>query len=170
MNITDIGSGIKLAKFVFSILTDPEAAVIKIIDDINSTDSEELSDIKIALCKKANCTDMLIETKEDGLTLKFIDMKEPVDIFAINIASFIYKLLDKIKPVVTIMVPKEDIEKIMNGLTVINDETENVTCIEVPYKEGTLSLEVKITEDNIAMIEIPIQSERILEKLREMKN
>ena len=170
MNITDIGSGLKLAKFIYSLLTDPEGAVIKIIDDINTTDSDDISEIKVAVCKKVNCSDMLIEPKEDGITLKFIGMKDSIDIFAVNIASFIYKLIDKIKPIVSLMIPKEEIEKIMNGLTVINDETNNTTFIELPYKDKVLSLEVKNAEDNIAMIEIPIESERILSKLKEMKN
>ena len=170
MNISDIGSGMKLAKIVFSLLTDPEAAIIKIIDDVNNTDSDELSEIKSALSKKVNCTDILIEPKEDGLTLKFIDMKDSVDVFAVNIAGFIYKLVDKVKPIASIVINKEDIEKILSGLSVINNEVDDTTFIEVPYKEGILSLEVKITEDNIAMIEIPIESERILAKLKEMKN
>ena len=169
MNISDIGSSLKLAKFIFSLLTDPEAAIIKIIDDLNDTDNEEISEIKIALCKKVNCSNLLIEPKEDGLMLKFIGMKDSVDVFAVNIASFIYKIVDSIKPIVSIMVPKEEIEKIQNGLTVINDETKDTTFIEVPYKEGILALEVKTTEDNTAMIDIPIESERILSKLREMK-
>ena len=169
MNISDIGSGLKLAKFVFSLISDPESAIIKIIDDINSTDSDEISEIKTAVCKKVNCSDMLIEPKDDGITLKFIGMKDSVDVFAVNIASFVYKLLYKVKPIVSLMVPKEDIEKIMNGLTVINDETNNTTFIELPYKDKILSLEVKTVEDNIAVIEIPIENERILEKLKEMK-
>ena len=169
MSLSDIGSSLKIAKFIYSLLTDPEGAIIKIIDDVNNTDSDDISDIKVAVCKKVNCDDMIIEPKEDGLTLKFIGMKDSVDIFAVNIASFIYKLLEKIKPIVTLMVPPEDIEKIMNGLTVINDETNNTTFIELPYKENILSLEVKNTEDNNATIEIPIESERILEKLRGMR-
>ena len=118
MNITDIGSGLKLAKFIFSLLTDPEGAVIKIIDDINSTDSDDISEIKIAVCKKVNCSDMLIEPKEDGITLKFIGMKDSVDVFAVNIASFVYKLIDKVRPVVTLMVSKEDIDKIVSDLKI----------------------------------------------------
>lgn len=170
MNISDIGSSLKLAKFIYSLLTDPEGAVIKIIDDINTTDTDDISEIKIALCKKVNCSDMLIEPKEDGITLKFIGMKDSVDVFAVNIASFIYKLVDKIKPIVSLMVPKEEIEKIMNGLTVISDETKDTTFIELPHKDNILSLEVKsIPDDNSATIEIPIESERILEKLREMR-
>ena len=170
MNISDIGSGLKLAKFIFSLLTDTEGAIIKVIDDINSTDSAEISEIKKALCKKVNCSDMLIEPNESGITLRFIGMKEPVDVFAINIASFIYKLIDKIKHIVSLMVPKEEIDKIMNGLTVIHDETKNTTFIEIPHEYKVLSLEVKsIPEDNTATIEIPIESERILEKLKEMK-
>lgn len=169
MNISDIGSSLKLAKFIFSLLTDPEAAIIKVIDDINTTDSEDVSEIKKGLCNKVNCSDMLIEPNENGITLRFIGMKEPVDVFAINIASFIYKLIDKVKPIVSLMVDKEDIERTMNGLTVIHDETKNTTFIEIPHKETILSLEVKsIPEDDTAIIEIPIKSERILEKLREM--
>lgn len=170
MNISDIGSGLKLAKFIYSLLTDPEGAVIKVIDDINSTDSEDISEIKEGLCKKVNCSDMLIEPKVDGLTLKFIGMKEPVDAFAINIASFIYKLVDKVRPILSLMVSKEDIEKTMSGLTVIHDKTKNTTFIEIPHEDKVLSLEVKgIPEDDIATIDIPIESERILAKLREMK-
>lgn len=171
MNISDIGSGLKLAKFIYSLLTDTEGAIIKVIDDINNTDSDEISEIKTALCKKVNCTDMLIEPGEHGLTLNFIGMKDPIDVFAINIAGFIYKLIDKVKPIVALMVPKEEIEKIMTGLTVIHNETKNTTFIELPHKDNILSLEVKsIPEDNSATIEIPIESERILEKLREMNN
>ena len=171
MNLTDIGSGLKLAKLLFGLITDPEGAVIKIIDDIDSADINEISDVKLALSKKVNCSDILIEPGEQSLTLKFIGMEDPVDVFAINITGFIYKLIDKIKPIATLMIPKEDIEKIMHGLTVINNETDDNTFIELPYKEGILSLEVKsIPEDNTASIKIPIQSERILEKLKEMKN
>lgn len=170
MNISDIGSGLKIAKFIYSLLTDTEGAIIKVIDDINTTDSADISEIKVALCKKVNCTDMLIEPKEDGLTLNFIGMKDPIDVFAINIASFIYKLVDKIKPIVSLMVPKEEIDNIMKGLTVIHDETKNITFIEIPHEDKVLSLEVKsIPEDNTATIDIPIESERILEKLREMR-
>ena len=171
MSLADLSNGLKLAKFIYSLLTDTEGAIIKVIDDLNDTDSEEISEIKVAVCKKVNCIDMLIEPNENGLTLKFIGMKDSIDVFAINIASFIYKLTDKIKPIVSLMVPKEEIDNIMNGLTVIHDETKNTTFIEVPHKENILSLEVKsIPEDNTAMIDIPIESERILEKLREMKN
>lgn len=169
MNLSDIGSSLKLAKFIFSLLTNPEGAIIKVIDDINSTDSEDISEIKKGLCNKVNCSDMLIEPNENGLTLRFIGMKDSIDTFAINIASFIYKLVDKVKPVVSLMLDKEDIERTMNGLTVINDETKNTTFIKVPHKETILSLEVKTTGDNTATIEIPIESERILEKLKEMK-
>lgn len=170
MNISDIGSSLKLAKFIFSLLTDPEGAIIKVIDDINSTNSDEISEIKTALCKKVNCSDMLIEPNENGITLNFIGMKDSIDIFAINIASFIYKIIDKVKPLVSLMVDKEDIERTMNGLTVIHDEIKNTTFIKIPHKETVLSLEVKsIPEDDTAMIEIPIESERILEKLSEMK-
>ena len=169
MSLADIGSSLKIAKFIYSLITDSEGAIIKIIDDINITDSDDISEIKVAVCKKVNCDDMLIEPKEDGITLKFIGMKDSVDVFAVNIAGFIYKLVDKIKPIVSLMVPPEDIERIMTGLTVINDEINNTTFIELPYKEGVLSLDVKTTEDDTAVIEIPIESERILEKLKEMK-
>ena len=170
MNISNLGSGLKLAKFIFSLLTDPEGAVIKVIDDINNTDSDDISEIKTALCTKVNCSDMLIEPNENGITLKFNGMQDSIDVFAVNIASFIYKLLNKVKPIISLMVPKEEIEKIMNGLTVINDENNNTTFIELPHKDKVLSLEVKsIPEEDTAMIEIPIESERILEKLKEMK-
>ena len=170
MNISDIGSSIKLAKFIFSLLTDTEGAIIKVIEDINTTDSEEISEIKVALCRKVNCSDMLIEPKEDGLILKFIGMEDSVDVFAVNVVGFIYKLVDKVKPIVALMMPKEEIEKILSTLSVINNEIDNTTFIEVPYKEGIISLEVKsILEDNTATIEIPIESERILAKLKEMK-
>lgn len=167
--IDNLMGGLKLAKYIFSLISDPEGAVIKIIDDINNTNSDELSEIKTSLSKKVNCDDILIEPKEDGLSLKFIGMKDSVDVFAINIAGFIYKLVGKIKPVVSFMVPKEEIEKIMTGLTVINDETNHSTFIEVPHKDKVLSLEVKNIGDDTATIDIPIESERILEKLREMK-
>ena len=78
-------------------------------------------------------------------------------------------MIGKVGPLVSLMVPKEEIENIQNGLTVINDKIKDTTFIEVPYKEGILSLEVKTTEDNISTIDIPIKSERILEKLREMR-
>ena len=164
-------NGVRLAKFMFSLITDPEGAIIKIIDDANNAESDDISEIKEALCRKVNCDDILIEPRDDRLTLKFIGMKDSMDVFAINIAGFIYKLLDKVKPIVSLMVPKEEIEKIVNGLSVINNEVDNTTFIEVPYKEATLSLEVKsIPEDDTAVIEIPIESERILMKLRDMKN
>ena len=58
--IDNLMGSLKLAKFIFSLLTDPEGAIIKVIDDINSTDSEEISEIKKGLYNKVNCSDMLI--------------------------------------------------------------------------------------------------------------
>jgi len=170
--MSSIASSLKMAMLLAEAIRNPEDALIKVIDDFSEADNSEVSEIKEGLCKKMECDDMNIVPGDSIISLKFTGVEEPIDDFAVKIAGFVYNLLCKLRPVVSIALPKDvDIDNILHGLSVVNDETKNATFIEIPYKEKMLSLEVKSDiEEKTASIEIPIENERILEKLREIKN
>ena len=168
--IENIASGIKLAMFVGKVLKDPEQAIVDVIDDFKNEDNANVSELKEALCKKLECENINIVPGDTCVSLEFIGTKEPLDIFAINLVGYVYKLLDKIKLLISMFAPDIDIEEILKGLSVTHNEIDNTVLIEFPAKGDIVALEVKYNiEEKTASIEIPIKSERVLNKLKEMK-
>lgn len=170
MTLENMASGIKLAIFLARVLKNPEEEAIKVIEEFSDTSNSEISELKTSICTKLECDNINIAPGEDCITIEFIGIKKPIDVFAVNIVGFVYKLLDKMKMFISVLIPNVDIEYTLNNLSVTHDEIDNTVIIVFPGKEGVVSLDVKyIPEDNMASIEIPIHSEKVLAKLKEMK-
>ena len=170
MTISSISEGIRIAMLVVSFLRDPEEALIRIVDDFKNADSGDTSAIKEGICKKIKCENITIEPDDSSININFIGTEEPIDIFAVTITSFVLGIATKISPIITIMLPDIEFEKSLSGISVFNNEINNTTFIEIPRKDNTLKLYVESNPDSkTATINIPIESEKVLSKLREMK-
>lgn len=170
MIVSDILGGLKMAMLAISVLKDPENTLVKIIDDFKSADSTDISDIKSGICKKVKCEDILLEPTDAGANVKFIAIQEPIDVFVISITSFIFSIANKIEPFAAILMPGADIRKTLKGISVVRNDIENTTSIEIPRGEDIVRLEVNYDpEEKTASIFIPIESEKVLAKLKEME-
>lgn len=169
MTMSDIFGGLKLAMLVFSIIKDPENALVKIIDDFRSADSDDISNIKSGICKKVKCEDILLEPTDTGVDVKFINIQEPIDVFAVSITSFIFNIATKIEPFAVIIMPDVDIKEMLKRISVVRNDVLNTTSIEIPRGEDIVRLDVNYDpEEKTASIFIPIKSEKVLAKLKEM--
>ena len=171
MTFENIASGLKLAMFIASIIKNPEEAMLKVIDDFSDTENSELSELKASLCKKIECDSINIVAGEECVSVEFSGIRKPLDVFAIDLVGYVYNLLDKVKMFIDPFLPEGvSINKTLNNLSVVHNEITNNVMIKFPVKEDTLSLEVKYgPEEKIASIEIPIKSEKVLNKLKDMK-
>lgn len=172
MTLAEISEGIKLALFLAGIIRNPEEALLKAIDDFRHTDNTEITEIKESLCKKLECDDINIVPAETSISIEFVGIQNSLDVFAVNIVGFVYKLLDKMKMFIYPFLPEGvDINNTLNNMSVIHNEISNNVTIEFPGRNSMVSLEVKYeVARSIASIEIPIKSEKILSKLRDMRS
>lgn len=170
--LENLADGLKIAMFLGSIMRDPENAVLKIIDDFSESNNSEISELKESICTKIECEDIRIVPCESSITVEFVGIQKPLDIFVVNVVSIVYKLLDKMKMIISPFLHEGvNIDETLKGLSIIHNEVNNTTSIEIPRGETIMSLEVKYEEEEkIASIEIPIKSEKILSKLKDMKN
>ena len=170
MTIHEITEGIHLAMIFASFLRNPEEALIRIVDDFKNANSGDISSIKEGICKKINCENIALEPTDTGININFIGTEEPVDVFAVTITSFVLNIANKISPIISIMIPDIEFEKSLSGISIIYDDIERTTFIEIPRKDGSLKLHVTYNPGGkTSTINIPIQSEKVLEKLRELK-
>lgn len=169
--LENIAYGIKLAMFVASLLKDPEESIVKVIDDFKNEDNANVSELKESLCKKLECENINIVPGEECVSIEFSGIQKPLDIFTINIVEYVYKLLDKTKLIISMFAPDINIEEVLKQLSVTHNKIENNAIIEFPIKGATVALEVKYNpEEKIASIEIPVKSEKVLSKLKDMRN
>ena len=166
MILENIAGGVKLAFFIAKAYANLEAAMLDLIEDFECESTEQVSILKSGVCKNIECSDITLEPQDTGILISFVGLNKSIDKFAIDLTEFAYKIMSKVAP----FIPGTDFENALNGLCVIHNEIDNSTFIEFPGREGTVSLEVTYnTEGDIGSIEIPISSERVLEKLKEMK-
>ena len=170
MTLSSITESIRIALLVVSFLRNPEESLIKILDDFKNADSNDTSAIKEGICKKINCDNITIEPDDSSINLNFIGTEEPIDTFTLNITSFVLGIATKISPIVSIMLPDIEFEKTLKDISIIHNEIDSTTFIEIPRKDGSLKLHITSNpEEKVATIKIPIESEKVLEKLKEMK-
>ena len=170
MTLSSITEGIRIALLVASFLRNPEESLIKILDDFKNADSNDTSAIREGICKKINCSDITLEPTDTGININFTGTEEPVDDFAVTITSFVLGIATKISPIVSIMIPDIEFEKILKDIYIMHNEIDSTTFIEIPRKDDSLKLHVTSNpKDKTATIKIPIKSEKVLEKLKEMK-
>ena len=170
MTLSSITEGLRIAMLVVSFLRNPEEALIRIVDDFKNADSGDVSNIKDGICKKINCSDITLEPYENGINLNFIGTSESIDTFAVTITSFVLGIATKISPITSIMLPDIEFEKTLKDISIIHNEIDSTTFIEIPRKDGSLKLHITSNpEEKVATIKIPIESEKVLEKLKEMK-
>lgn len=171
MTLENIVGGLKLAMVLASVFKNPEEAILKAIEDFRNTDNSEMTKIKESLCKKLECDDINIKPGETSIFIEFQGIEKPLDVFAINLVGFAYKLIKKMNMFITPFLPSGiDINNILKQLSVTNNETTNIVTIEFPGRTGMITLEMYyVSEREIASIEIPFKSERVLNKLKEMQ-
>jgi len=138
--ISEGGSLATLIMFLVMALQDPEKAAIKLLDDFEKSDKEASGQIKKFVCKKFNCKDVTTEVRENKLVFVLHETEETGE----GIIKFLLKLLSKFQLILT----EEQMMKIKKTML----ETAFVYC------ESEKKLDV----------EIEVENEKILEKLKEM--
>lgn len=171
MAFQNIASGLKLSIWLARVLANPEEEIIRMLNDFSNEDNSEISELKTSLCKKLECDNINIIPDESSIIIEFQGIKKPLDVFAVNLVGYTYNLLDKVKMFINPFLPEGiNINEILNNLSVTHNEITNTCLIEFPTNEDIISLEVKYEpETNTASIEIPIHSEKVLEKLKDMR-
>lgn len=170
MTIENIASGVKLAIFIARVLKNPEEEAIKIIEEFSDTSNTEISELKSSICKKIECNNINIAPGEDCIIVEFIGIKHPINEFVVNIVGYGYTLIEKMKIFITPFLPGIDIDNNLKQLSVTNNEINNTVTIEFPGREDMILLEANYDpEREAAIINIPIDSEKLLLKLREMQ-
>lgn len=132
---------VTLVTFLFAALQDPEKAAIKLLEDFEESDKESSGKIKEFVCKKFKCEDVTTEVRDNKLVFVLHGTEETGK----GIIQFMLKMLGMFKFIMT----EEQVNTIKKAM-----------------------LETEFVYDLIARkldVEIEVNNERILNKLREMK-
>lgn len=130
-----------LVGFVFAALRDPENAAIKLLEDFEKSDTGETGKIMEFVCKKFKCEDVTAEVRDNKLVFVLHGTDETGE----EIIQFMLKVLKMF----AFMLTEEQLTKIKGAMQ------ETVFA----YYPDKKQLDV----------EIEVNNEKILEKLKEMK-
>lgn len=138
--IPDLRSLAPVIAFLIASLQDPEKAAIKLLEDFENTTRDKTDEIKVFVCKKFKCEDVTTEVRENRLVFVLHGTEETGE----EIIEFVFKLLTKFQLIMT----EEQITKVKGGI------------LETVFAYYPV--------DKKLDVEIVVENEKILEKLRGM--
>ena len=138
MKLGGIAETLQLASFVIKALQDPEGTAIKLIDDFKRNDkSSEVVDRVVArVCDRYDCYSIGLRIGDGSVVIEFGEADDLTD----KILGDINSLLAKIEP----YVPKDvSIGDFLEEITVWYSNTNMITSVEIPINSEKIMAKLK---------------------------